>query len=524
MTVRGTVVMATYNSAGSIEAVLAEVEEAASILARSGVQLDILLVDNDSPDGTVPIARDQAGRLDLDLDAIDSPSSHRSGALLVGMRHVLERGEARFIVTLDADGHHDARQITDLVRAFLARRNGLTIGSRWVSGGSAPGARRWRALASRSAGTLVRRASGLRQVRDATTSFWVMSPDVARTMLTDELLQPGFAFYSTFVALTQAYGFTIDEVPISFRPRYSGIDSVSVGDVAEFLSSLADVRRHAQQIRAEMRADQATWAGRSSRMLDQRAAAGSSFGANAELERLADADHFFGWIADELVPHLGHRILEVGAGIGTVSLKLLERKPGAQLTALEPDPKLHDELVRRTKRYPEVQTLNVTSTDLLQSDMHPTFDSVVYVNVLEHILDDVGELRTALRLLVPGGTLALFVPALPRLYGSLDYKSGHHRRYTAESLRGVIEGAGFEIADVRYLDVLGVFPYFVMYRLLDVKSLGSVSSSGYDRVIVPVSRAVQRLAPHPPLGKNLLAIARRPHEASERGLRLVPPG
>jgi SAM-dependent methyltransferase len=509
--VRGTVVLATYNSAGSIAAVLAEVEEAASILGRSGFRIDILLVDNDSPDGTVGIAREQALRLDLELDTIDSPSTHRSGALLAGLRHVLERGEARFIVTLDANGHHDARQITDLVRAFVARRSGLTIGSRWVSGGSAPGAKRWRALASRSAGSLVRRASGMRQVRDATTSFWVMSPDVARTMLADDLLQPGFTFYSTFVALTQAYGYTIDEVPISFRPRYSGIDSVSVGDVADFVQSLPEVRRHCQQIRADMRADQATWASRSNRMLDQHAAAGSSFGADVELERLAAADHFFGWIADELVPHLGHRILEVGAGIGTMSLQMIERKPGTQITALEPDPKLHDQLVRRTKRHPEVQTLNVTSADLLQSDMHPTFDSVVYVNVLEHILDDAGELRIANELLVAGGTLAIFVPALPRLYGSLDYKSGHHRRYTADSLRHVIEEAGFELVDVRYLDVLGVVPYFVMYRLLDVKSLGAVSSTGYDRVIVPFSRAVQRLVPHPPAGKNLLAVARRPH-------------
>jgi SAM-dependent methyltransferase len=264
-----------------------------------------------------------------------------------------------------------------------------------------------------------------------------------------------------------------------------------------------------------MRADQATWAGRSSRMLDQEAAAGSSFGADVELERLAEAERFFGWIADELVPHLGHRVLEVGAGIGTVSLKLLERKPGVQITALEPDPKLHDELVRRTKRHPAVQTLNVTSGDLLQSDMHPTFDSVVYVNVLEHILDDAGELRTAHDLLVPGGTLAIFVPALPRLYGSLDYKSGHHRRYTAESLGRVVGDAGLDLVDVRYLDVLGIVPYFAMYRLLDVKSLGSVSSTGYDRVIVPLSRAVQRLVPHPPVGKNLLAIARRPHEPGE---------
>lgn len=530
--VRGTVVMATYNSAGSIEAVLAEIEEAASILARTGFHIDILLVDNDSPDGTVGIAREQAARLDLDLHIITSPVSHPSGALMAGCRHLLDRGDIRFIVTLDANGHHDARQVTDLVRAFVSRRSGLTIGSRWVSGGSSPGARRLRAVGSRVAGAVVRRAAGTRNVRDATTSFWVVDPEVARTLLADDTLQPGFSFYSTFVALTQAYGFSIDEVPISFRPRYSGVDSVSVDDVAEFARSLALVRRRTQQIRADMRADQATWAGRSSRMLDQQAQAGSSFGADVELERLAEADHFFGWIADELEPHLGHRILEVGAGIGTVSLKLLERLPGAQITALEPDPKLHEELVSRTKRHPEVQTLNVTSTDLLQSDMAPTFDSVVYVNVLEHILDDVGELSTARDLLVPGGTLAIFVPALTRLYGSLDYKSGHHRRYHRDTLTNVITAAGLEIVDVRYLDMLGVAPYFVMYKLLDVKSLGSVSSNGYDRVIVPISRAIQRLAPHPPFGKNLLAIAKRPHGAEDSnsssaliaGIRSVRPG
>ena len=504
--------MATYNSAGSIHAVLAEIEEAASILARTGFDLDILLVDNDSPDGTVAIAREQAERLGLDLDAIDVPSAHRSAALVAGLRHVLERGDARFIVTLDANGHHDARQITDLVRAFVARRSGLTIGSRWVSGGSSPGARPLRAFGSRVAGAIVRRAAGMRNVRDTTTSFWVIDPEVARTVTDDVALRPGFAFYSTFVALTQAYGFSVDEVPISFRPRYSGVDAVSLDDVSEFARSLPVVRRRTQAIRAEMRSDQATWAGRSGRMLDQQAAAGSSFGAEVELERLADADHFFGWIADELEPHLGHRILEVGAGIGTVSLKLLERLPGARITALEPDPKLHEELVSRTKRHPEVQTLNVTSTDLLHSDMAPTFDSVVYVNVLEHILDDAGELSIARRLLVDGGTLAVFVPALPRLYGSLDYKSGHHRRYQRDGLRRLITEAGFELVDLRYLDLLGVAPYFAMYKLLDVKTLGTVSSNGYDRVIVPISRAIQRLAPNPPFGKNLLAIARRPHE------------
>ena len=509
---RGTIVLATYNSAGSIEAVLAEADEAATILARTGFALDVLVVDRDSPDGTAALARELAARLGIPLEVVTVATADASGAVIAGLHHLLERGDAGFYVTLDADGHHDARQITDLVRAHVARRSGLTIGSRWVSGGSSPGAHRLRAAASRAAGALVRRASGLRRVRDTTTSFWVLRPEVARTVLADAVVRPGFAFYSTFVALTQAYGFTVDEVPIAFRPRYSGIDSATIDDLGQFARSLGPLRRRTAEIRAEMRADQATWATRSARLADQEAEAGSSFGADAELERLADADRFFGWIADELEPHLGHFICEVGAGIGTVTRHLVERLPGASLTAVEPDPDLYARLAAFAKRHATVEALNVTSAELLDAPRR-RFDSVVYVNVLEHILDDAGELRTAFDLLAPGGTLAVFVPALPRLYGSMDYKSGHYRRYTAATLRDVVAAAGFELVDVRYLDLLGVAPYFVMYRLLDVKTLGAVSSSGYDRIIVPVSRALQRVVPHPPLGKNVLAIARRPHPA-----------
>jgi hypothetical protein len=137
------------------------------------------------------------------------------------------------------------------------------------------------------------------------------------------------------------------------------------------------------------------------------------------------------------------------------------------------------------------------------------FDSIVYVNVLEHILDDAAEMRTAFDLVAPGGSLGVFVPAMSRLYGTLDYKSGHHRRYDKARLREVIAGAGFEIVDLRYLEVAGVFPYWLMYRVLHRQSLSSMSSGVFDRVVVPTSKFLQRVVPNPPLGKNLLAIARR---------------
>lgn len=508
---RGTVVLATYNSYGSIGPVLGELDEAARVLARSRVELDVLIVDRQSADRTVESATEIAVTLGIGLTAITDTGTHPSSAVIAGFGHVLDAASSDFIVSLDANGHHDARQITDLVRSHLARRSGLTIGSRWVSGGSSPGNHMLRSAGSRLAGFAVRGAGGFHRVRDATTSFWVVAPDLARIVLGDPLVEPGFAFYSTFIALSSAYGFSVHEVPIAFRPRYSGVDGLNVDDVVAFGRSLGPLRRRVSELRAEHLRDQTEWVERSSRHAEQAAEVGSTFGADTELERLAEADGFFGWIADDLAAHLGRNILEVGAGIGTVTRKLLERRPSAHVTAIEPDPRLFEQLRSTCKQLTSVTALNVTSGDLLVDDeRRESFNSVVYVNVLEHIRDDVAELETARDLLVPGGSLAIFVPALPQLYGSLDYKSGHYRRYLRGGLSEVITAAGFDVIDVRYFDVLGVLPYLVMYRLLDVKSLGNVSADGYDRVIVPASRAIQRLVPHPPAGKNLLAIARKP--------------
>jgi SAM-dependent methyltransferase len=171
------------------------------------------------------------------------------------------------------------------------------------------------------------------------------------------------------------------------------------------------------------------------------------------------------------------------------------------------------ELARRTHDTARVEPLQVTSQQLLASGVAP-FDSVVYVSVLEHIRDDVDELRTALQLLRPGGTLALFVPAMPSLYGSLDFKSGHYRRYDRSLLQQVVADAGFEIDRVTYMDIAGVVPYFLMYRLLDVQTLDAGSSKVYDRLIVPLSRALEARVGAPVVGKNLVAVARRPQDSS----------
>lgn len=509
---RGTVILVTDRHARSIRPVLGELAVAARELTGDGVSLDVLVVDTNDPSGndpTVELAREAASDLGLDLDVVICAASGAWQTQRAAFEHVLKHADPEFLVTLDPTGHHDARQLPDLIRSFRSTGSGLTIGSRWVRGGTAPGTSLPRSLLSRMASRLVASATGLRRVHDVTTSFRVIRPDAADLVGTDPTSRGDYGFYCEFAACAQAYGFTVDEVPIAFRPRFAPVPPLRAGDLWQFAGDLRRIRRRIRSIRSEMQIDQATWAARSGRLRGQAAEAGSEFGALDELTELSNAGHFTSWIVDEFESVLGDRVLEVGAGLGAIAAEVADRRGDRTVVAVEPAGNIYGALAERADGIDNLTVHQLTSSDLAATGDEP-FDTVLYVNVLEHIADDRAELQTAAALLRPGGAVGLFVPAMPALYGSLDYKSGHYRRYTGEQLRQLLIDAGFVDVEVHYLDVLGIAPYWVMYRVLDVDRLDRVSSAGYDRVIVPLSRVVQRLVGRPPRGKNLVATARRP--------------
>jgi dolichol-phosphate mannosyltransferase len=276
---RGTVILATYNDAESIPVVLAEVDEAASTLRRSGVELDVLLVDNSSVDDTVETALSIGASLGLKLAHITAESRDVGRAHLDGYRHALDDQSVEFLVTIDADGHHDARQICDVVRTFLARRSGMTVGSRWVRGGSSPGTSRIRATISRVANGLACRVSGVAKVHDSTTSFRAIRRDCAELLCERSRAFDSYGFFSASVAIAQAYGFVVDEVPIVFRPRLVGTTNLSLTDISTYAKGLLDVRAQVKAIRVEATSDQAAWAARNSSHRAQSTDIDSTFGA-----------------------------------------------------------------------------------------------------------------------------------------------------------------------------------------------------------------------------------------------------
>jgi 2-polyprenyl-3-methyl-5-hydroxy-6-metoxy-1,4-benzoquinol methylase len=498
--------MVSYNEATAIRPVLAEIDEAATVLRRSGITLDVLLVDDGSPDETARIAVEEAQRLGLSLEVVTGEPQGPGNAFLRGFEHALIDAPD-FLVTLDSDGQHDARQMPDLVRAFLARGSGMTIGSRWVRGGRSPGTPMHRTALSLTGNFLTRRVTGLRGVRDSTTSFRVIRPEVVTLFKPHDLSTDGYGFFSSFAVLTQANGFSIDEVPITFRPRYSGVSKLTSRQMVDFLANLFALRRQVKKIRHHHLDDQASWAQRSARFQFQGEASHASYNAMAELQALSSATRFFDWIVAELKPALGKEILEVGAGIGTVSRRLADQSPISNVLAIEPASEPFAQLKQLADEHPRIEARQATSSELVD-DGTRRFDTIVYVNVLEHIEDDVGELTRIRPLLREGGSLCIFVPAAPRAYGSMDYISGHYRRYRKDGLRSVLAEAGFVVEDLRHFDVVGLVPYWLVYRLLDVNRFGGASSAAFDRVLVPMSRAVQSVFNSPPAGKNLIAVAR----------------
>jgi len=213
-------------------------------------------------------------------------------------------------------------------------------------------------------------------------------------------------------------------------------------------------------------------------------------------------------VLDEFDRELGGRVLEVGAGTGTITRRLVERYPRVSVTALEPAANMARELLSFAAVHPRVEARETT----LAADGVPagSYDAVLYLNVLEHIEDDAEEVRAAAAALRPGGALLVFGPAHEWLYSDLDHKAGHYRRYRVSRLRSVARRAGLEVEKCRYFDVVGVLPYWLVYRVLRHTEITGSTTWAYDRLIVPVSRLLQRIIGDPPVGKNVIMVARKP--------------
>jgi 2-polyprenyl-3-methyl-5-hydroxy-6-metoxy-1,4-benzoquinol methylase len=217
------------------------------------------------------------------------------------------------------------------------------------------------------------------------------------------------------------------------------------------------------------------------------------------------APNYLRWIADLCAPYLGHEVMDVGAGHGAITELFAE---GRSVLATD----LSDDCVSALEqRFALTSNVEVRKADLRTldpEDLGRRFDSIVLINVLEHIEDDAGTLAHLTRLLRPGGRLVIYVPALNGLYGPWDRKVGHFRRYSKWRMGEVAAEASLELAELRYVNLLAIPAWLAFSRFsAKVSDDPGRSLSVWDRTGVPLGRMIESRL-RPPLGLNLLCVAR----------------
>jgi 2-polyprenyl-3-methyl-5-hydroxy-6-metoxy-1,4-benzoquinol methylase len=233
-----------------------------------------------------------------------------------------------------------------------------------------------------------------------------------------------------------------------------------------------------------------------------------------ELSTIESLVNYHTWIYHEIQPFLGSQLTEIGGGIGTFSDLLIRHHifGGGTRTIeiLEPAEDLFAQLKHKCHaRYTGLlQTNRLRLTNGVFTPRGNTFDTAIMINVLEHIENDRDLINSIYSSVEPGGTLAVFSPALPFLFSTLDRRVGHFRRYRKPDLAAIIEGAGFSIEKLQYMDILGVMPWYAINVLAGSCSFNPLLAKAYDRIGIPITRWVEHYF-GAPIGKNVLVVGRK---------------
>lgn len=229
--------------------------------------------------------------------------------------------------------------------------------------------------------------------------------------------------------------------------------------------------------------------------------------------RLSRLNNYYRWILNNFgIRFEGRRIWDAGAGVGHVSALLVSQ--AEFLLATEFTEQNIDLLRSRLADRPNVQVrycdLLAPPADELQA-LH--LDTIVNLDVLEHLEDDGAALKTFFDILEPGGYLLLKVPAHPLLFGTMDEASLHFRRYEKGGLRDRLSAAGFSVERLRYMNMAAVIPYLIKGRVLKLKGNFSMEIS-QERLelynnLIPWFERFER-AVKPAFGLSLIAVARKP--------------
>lgn len=449
---------------------------------EQGFTAEIVVVDDGSTDRTAAVVR---GLRNDRIRLISHRINRGKGA---SIRTAIPFCRADYIVIQDADLEYDPADIAQMLEPLDSGKADVVYGSRFLPIGARRALYFWHTLGNKLLTLGSNMVSNL-NLTDMETCYKIFRREALQSLVLEE---SRFGIEPELTIKAAAAGFAFFEVGISYDGRtYAEGKKIGWRDgfsAARCITSYGYV----ESMRKRRRRRLAKQSNQSELLIS--------------LEDLKTADNYYNWIVDQIQPYLNPKVLEIGAGVGTVS-RLVASK-GHEVFAIEPSASAYRELNKLAQRHIIQRAFNGSLHDL-EASLDADFDSVILINVLEHIDDEVKELNTISRHLKPGGHILIWVPAHELLFSKFDESVGHFRRYSKRRLGILAEMAGLEIVVLKYVNPIGAVGWMVTAKGLRMSPTASLLTGIFDKHVVPVARRIEE-GWDPPFGQSVLMIARKP--------------
>ncbi len=460
-----------YNEVNSIKAVLDRVITApASFFEAHQVLVELIVVDNGSQDKSSEVVEEFARTHPaVSLRLIRFPENAGKGAAI---RHAMAQAQSDFCLIQDADLEYDPSDYPKLLKPLLAGEADVVLGSRLLNDAERRPLGFWQAVANRIITTVAGMAAGL-ALSDVETGFKAFRTSLAQSV---PLRSNRFGLDPEMIVQFAKRRARFVEVPITYRGRtFEQGKKIRAWDALDAFASI---------FRAWL------------------------FGASHNDERtdtlvaMSGAKRFNRWMADTIAPWVKGDVLEVGAGIGNLTVLLASGEH--RYVATDHDREHLLDLRSRLEYRPEIELeyCDFSSPENV-SRFQQSADTVVCLNVLEHIKDDRMALANIRHCLRPGGAAIILVPQGPEIFGTLDEALQHQRRYIKEELTEKMAAAGFRVAQMTGFNHATRPGWYLQGRLLKRRTLSRMPLRLFD-LLVPLWKRIDHKLPWP--ANSLIAI------------------